>query len=66
MAIFDQSFDFLLLKYGIVKRVYLKVNNQINKSFKINLEAKMAGPNLFWQIGGGWPNFIGFAHQRGE
>ena len=26
----------------------------------------MAGPNLFWQIGGGWANFIGFAHQRGQ
>jgi hypothetical protein len=25
MGLFDEAFDFLLIKYGIVKRVYLKV-----------------------------------------
>ena len=61
MGLFDECFDFLLIKYGIVKRVYLRVCILIKLFFKfivilINfLEAKISQSYLSWKINKKWP-----------
>jgi len=48
MAIFDECFDFLLIKYAIVKRVYLKVFKLKIIKMSENLQKQKAVKRIYY------------------